>query len=111
MHQYPATLLEVLDGDTVKLEVDLGFHVRIRETFRLARINCPPLLSLRGVQAKEFTAQHLAQATAVMVETKRAEKYGRWLAELFIQTPETGADWTNLNSLLLKSGHANPYRP
>lgn len=111
MFEYSATLLSIVDGDTLKLEVDLGFHVRVREVFRLARLNCPELLTLEGMKARLFVAGLLQQTTALRVTTRRAEKYGRWLAELDYQTKETGAQWHNLNSLLLSSGHARPYKP
>jgi endonuclease YncB( thermonuclease family) len=111
MFEYTATLISIVDGDTLKLEVDLGFHVRVREVFRLARLNCPELLTLEGMQARAFVADLLSKASALKVSTRRAEKYGRWLVELNYQTKETGAQWHNLNSLLLSSGHAKPYRP
>lgn len=110
MFEYRATLLTIVDGDTLKLEVDLGFKVRVREVFRLARINAPELLSLEGMQARAFVAETLSKASALKVNTSRTEKYGRWLAELYYQTGETGAQWHNLNTLLLTSGHAKPFK-
>lgn len=110
MFEYSATLLTIVDGDTLKLEVDLGFRVRVREVFRLARINCPELLTLEGMQARAFVAETLAKATALKVNTSRTEKYGRWLAELSFQTKETGARWHNLNTLLLEAKHAKPFK-
>lgn len=110
MFEYTATLLTIVDGDTLKLEVDLGFKVRLREVFRLARVNCPELLSLEGFQARTFVAETLSKASALKVQTSRSEKYGRWLAELYFQSRETGTRWHNLNSLLLTSGHARPFK-
>ena len=110
MFEYTATLISIVDGDTLKLDVDLGFRMHAKEVFRLARINCPELLTLEGFQARAFVAETLAKATALKVQSSRSEKYGRWLAELDFQTKETGAQWHNLNSLLLKSGHARPYK-
>jgi endonuclease YncB( thermonuclease family) len=110
MFEYTATLLAIVDGDTLKLDVDLGFRMHAKEVFRLARINCPELLSLEGMQARTFVAETLAKAIALKVQTSRSEKYGRWLAELSFQTRETGAQWHNLNTLLLTSGHAKPFK-
>lgn len=110
MFEYTATLITIVDGDTLKLDVDLGFRMHAKEVFRLARINCPELLTLEGMQARAFVAETLAKATALKVHTSRSEKYGRWLAEVSFQTRETGARWQNLNSLLLTSGHARPYK-
>ena len=110
MFEYSATLIRVIDGDTLKLEVDLGFRVRVRETFRLARVNTPPLLSFEGIRAKLFTEEHLTRATAIKVKSHRSEKYGRWLAELYFQDPAAKGVWKNLNTLLLDSKHAVPFR-
>jgi len=110
MFEYSCTLLAIVDGDTLKLEVDLGFKVRVREVFRLARINAPELLSLEGMQARAFVAEILSTTTALKVSTSRTEKYGRWLAELYYQTKATGAEWHNLNTLMLTSGHARPFK-
>ena len=110
MFEYRATLLSIVDGDTLKLEVDLGFRVRVREVFRLSRINCPELLTLDGMKARAFVADTLAKATALKVRSSRSEKYGRWLAEVLFQTKETGAQWHNLNSLLLEAKHAKPFK-
>lgn len=110
MFEYTATLITIVDGDTLKLDVDLGFRVHTRQVFRLTRINCPELLSLEGMQARAFVAETLAKATTLKVMTSRSEKYGRWLAELYYQTKETGARWHNLNTLLLTKGHAKPFK-
>jgi endonuclease YncB( thermonuclease family) len=110
MYEYNCTLLAVVDGDTVKLEIDLGFHIRVHEVFRLARINAPELLSIEGMQARQFIDQQLAKATAMKCQTSRQEKYGRWLCELFIQTKESGSEWVNVNTLMLETRHAVPFK-
>lgn len=106
MHEYAAKLINIIDADTVKLEVDLGFHTWLRATFRLARINAPELMTLDGIQAKAFVVERLSAATAIRIQSSRSEKYGRWLCELNYQTSASQFQWTNLNNLLLESGHA-----
>jgi endonuclease YncB( thermonuclease family) len=110
MYEYSASLIAVVDGDTLKLDIDAGFKIHLREVFRLARINAPELLTLDGMQARSFMAEQLAKATAMKVQTTRQEKYGRWLAELFIQTKESKTSWVNVNSLMLETHHAVPYK-
>ena len=43
MYTYAARLVRVVDGDTVDLDIDLGFHITVRERFRLAGIDTPEL--------------------------------------------------------------------
>lgn len=110
MYTYTAKLITIVDADTFKLEVDLGFHTWLRATFRLARINAPELMTFEGVAAKQFVVETLAAATLIRIESTRSEKYGRWLCELNFQTAASKFQWTNLNNELLRQGHAVKWR-
>jgi micrococcal nuclease len=112
MFEYSATVLSIIDGDTLKLEVDLGFNIRVRERFRLARVNAPELMSIDGMKAKTFVTLQLSKAVAVKIssEKPRQEKYGRWLCELYFQTADSGDHWQSLNQLLLDTHHAVPMK-
>lgn len=87
MFQYEAKVLEVIDGDTMKLLIDLGFHVHVEETIRLARIDTPEKVGfdINGIvdPAKTFVIERLAPGSVCIVNIIRAEKYGRWLADVF----------------------------
>ena len=110
MYTYSAKLISVIDADTFKLEVDLGFHTWLRATFRLARINAPELMTFEGVAARQFVVEALAAATVIQIESSRSEKYGRWLCEFNYQTAASLWQWTNLNNELLRQGHAVKWR-
>jgi len=110
MYEYNAKLLTVIDADTMKLEVDLGFKVWMRLTFRLARINAPELYSFEGVAAKAFVLSQLTNAVAFKVASSRSEKYGRWLCEFLYQTSDRKGVWQNLNNQLLEAKHAVRYK-
>jgi endonuclease YncB( thermonuclease family) len=110
MYEYSVTLIQIVDGDTLKLDVDVGFHLHLQATFRLARINAPEMYSFEGVAAKAFVVARLSEATAMKIFSERSEKYGRWLCEFYFQTKNSKSQWINLNSLMLSSGHALPYR-
>lgn len=110
MYEYSVQLIQIVDGDTLKLDVDCGFHLHLRQTFRLARINAPERLTVQGVQAKAFVVDQLSGATAMKIFSQRSEKYGRWLCEFYFQTKNSRSQWINLNSLMLTAGHALPYR-
>lgn len=110
MYEYRATVISIIDADTLKLDVDLGFRTHVRTTFRLSRINAPELLTLEGMQARNFVAEILSKATAIKITSSRSEKYGRWLCELFFQSADQPGRWLNLNTLLLEKGHARPFK-
>jgi micrococcal nuclease len=112
MFEYSAQLVRVIDADTFLLDVDLGFHITVRERFRLSRLNAPELMSIDGMKARAFVLLQLSKATALKVssEKSRQEKYGRWLCELHFQTADGGGRWYSLNQLLLDTRYAVPMR-
>lgn len=110
MFEYNATLERIVDGDTLHLLIDLGFHVFVDLDVRLARCNAPELLTLGGVSAKAFVITRLADATKFKLQSHGKDKYGRWVGEVTFQTKATGATWTNLSDLLLETNHAVPYK-
>jgi micrococcal nuclease len=101
MFEYQAKLVRIVDGDTVVLDVDLGFHVTIQEKFRLAGINAPEIDTAEGRDAKKFIAAHLDGSPLVIRTEKplRQEKYGRWLATILVGE-------VSVNELMVQSGHA-----
>lgn len=104
MYEYRATVIRVVDGDTVWLNVDLGFEVRRSDSFRFLGINAPETSTPEGKSARDWLTTYLPPGTVVTVRTEkdRREKYGRYLATILLN----GAD---LNDLALKTGHAVPY--
>ena len=54
---FRAQLLRVIDGDTFRLHVDLGFHVSAEHAFRLADINCAELNTPEGKVARDFAEE------------------------------------------------------
>lgn len=109
MFEYNASLKRIVDGDTLYLLIDLGFHVFLELDVRLARINAPELLSFGGVAAKAFLMSALADATKLKLQTHGRDKYGRWVGEVSYQTRPTGTNWLNLSDLLLENKYAVPY--
>ena len=92
MFSYQAKLIEVIDGDTVDLLVDLGFGIHVKERFRLYGIDAPEMPTEAGKIAKAYLESLLGAATgdlyvATIKMTRRpqekTDKYGRYLAELY----------------------------
>lgn len=91
MFSYKAKLIEVIDGDTVDLQIDLGFSVCISERFRLYGIDAPEMKTEAGKVAKAWLQTTLF-AEELFVETIKAkrgakiDKYGRFLAILYFDS-------------------------
>ena len=86
--RYRATPVRVIDGDTIVMTIDLGFHMQLTEPVRLFGINTPELdgpEADKAARAKAFT-ESLVLGQQLYVEThlyKEREKYGRILATVF----------------------------
>lgn len=95
----------VIDGDSVVLVVDLGNKITWRDSFRLLGIDTPE----RGGQGYAEASAHLEQLLAnglSRIETHRADKYGRWLADLYVSAD--GGEM-HVNRLMVAAGHAKAY--
>src|SRR5262245_48711322 len=118
MYDYQAQVLNVHDGDTLRLRTDLGFYVRFDQTVRLAGLNAPELSTPEGQAAKAFAeswiADHVTPAVimttipalvGVRTQKDKQEKYGRYLATIYDLADAT----STLNAALLAAGHALPW--
>jgi micrococcal nuclease len=110
MYEYPVRVLEIHDGDTLKLDIDLGLRIHCVDKIRLAHVDAPELMTLPGVQAKAFVVRELADLIEAKIFTTRQEKYGRWLAEFRYRVQREPTVWRDLGSVLLREGHAVKYR-
>lgn len=111
----PARVNEVHDGDTVYLDIDLGFdHIISAKDFdghprlacRVLGINAPELRTPEGDAARDFAKTLLPVGTRVMVTSHGWDKFGgRFDGEI---TLPNGTDFADL---MLGSSHAVPYKP
>jgi len=109
IYEYQAKLSRVVDGDTLYLFVNLGFRVTMEVEFRLLGLNTPEVVGAQkvaGLAAKSEVERVLALGP-IRVVSEKSEKYGRWLATVYVKL----ADGTemNLNEHLLVGGFAKPY--
>lgn len=115
LYTYKAQVKEIIDGDTVDLTVSLGFHMQFEGRFRLFGINTPESYGKEaceaGKVAKEYLKGLLPPGTAIIVKTDRdkTEKYGRFLATLYLLDPKGVPAAEAVNQTLVKLGHAKPY--
>jgi micrococcal nuclease len=98
----PAVVLEVIDGDTLKVEVNGK-----QETVRLLLIDTPesvhPTKPVQpfGVEASDYVKKLLPKGTEVKLEldVRERDKYGRLLAYVWVEGKM-------VNELLLEQGYA-----
>ena len=76
-------VLEVIDGDTLILNIDLGFQVHKEQRVRLAQINCPEKFTKAGQKAFNFLRQKATTLDTILIQTKKIDIYGRYLAHIF----------------------------
>jgi hypothetical protein len=65
MWDYRARPLEVLDGDTIRLEADLGYYARHRVDIRLLDVHAPELREPGGPETGAFVQEWLEQLAAI----------------------------------------------
>lgn len=103
MYTYRAKLIRVVDGDTVYLEVDCGFHIKVTHSFRLYGINAPELRDAQGPEARDWLTQALTNK-ALVIDTYKADSFGRWLCTIYID-----GEATSINQQLMDAGFAVQY--
>jgi len=107
--QYRAKVKRVVDGDTLDLDIDLGFHITLSERVRLMGIDTPetrtrdPIEKANGLKSKGFVEDFVALRDGnVLLKVHGFGKFGRPLVDLFV-------DGHNLNHKLVELGYASPY--
>lgn len=101
-----AKVNSVVDGDTVDLQVDLGCDISINMRCRLNGINAPEKNTVTGKASKAWMDKTLPVGSDVVVQTikDRKEKYGRYLAVVFLPGSST-----SINDQLITQGLAKAY--
>jgi micrococcal nuclease len=103
-------VLRVIDGDTMVVNVDLGFDITLTQKIRVKGIDSPETRTsdrqekAQGLAAKAFAITWL-QNKSLLVKTYKDDKYGRMLGD-FICT-ETGA---TLSEAMIAANHATVYK-
>jgi endonuclease YncB( thermonuclease family) len=95
-------VVALLDGDTFKAYVDLGFGIYFRANVRLLGVNSPELPTLEGIAAAAMLGRFLHIGDVVTITSKRLDLHGR--AEALV----TLADGRDVGALMLAAGAAVP---
>jgi micrococcal nuclease len=108
-HRYNATLIRVVDGDTIDAMIDLGFDIWVKKRIRLFGINAPESRTRdleekkSGLSSKKKLTELLEDAGGKFIlASEGVGKFGRCLGVIYIGE-------ININDLLLKEGYAEKY--
>ena len=110
---YVKKVTKVVDGDTIDVEIDLGFDISFSSRVRLAGIDTPEsrttdrMEKSLGLEAKAYLKHEIESAKAVVIKTEKmdsSEKYGRILGWVFLD----GAT-ISLNEKMINDGYAWGY--
>lgn len=98
-YTYTATVVRHVDGDTVDLSVDVGFRITVTDRFRLYGVDTPERGQPGHHEATAHNERVAPVGSVVTVHTLKAgDKYGRWLAVLFLP------DGSTLNRRIVDEG-------
>ena len=112
MYEYKCKILRVVDGDTVDIDIDLGFGIWMhKERVRMMGIDTPESRTrnleekVRGKLSKKYLTELLKSSKKLIVKTHKGSetgKFGRILGELF-------GNGVNLNLKMCTDGYAVQY--
>ena len=112
MYEYNCKIVRIIDGDTVDVDIDLGFDVCLKkQRIRLFGVDTPEsrtrdLVEKKfGILAKNFVSLHLPIGSNQVLRTRLDDsrgKFGRILGEFVMED-------STLNKLLVATNNAVPY--
>ena len=111
MYQYKIKKInKVVDGDTIDVDIDLGFGLTLKQRVRLKGINAAETRTLnleekeKGLEAKEWIKKELSREGEWIIDTTKEDKYGRILGTLYLV-----GDPVTINERMLNNGIAVSY--
>ena len=115
MYEYICKVVKIIDGDTVDVDIDLGFGVWLKkERIRMFGIDTPESRTRDleekkyGNAAKEFITGMLDDDGGIVLKTRKDKegKYGRILGELWRTTDFADK---SINDYMIEKHHAVAY--
>lgn len=111
-YTYGIEIIKIVDGDTIDVLIDLGFHIKVKKKVRLQGINAPESRTRdlaekkRGLAAKarlrEMCSDEEFGEAKLVLKCHGIGKYGRVLGEIFNHN-------CNLNRMMVSEGFATEY--
>lgn len=114
MYEYHVKrVTKVVDGDTIDVDIDLGFDITFSSRVRLAGIDTPESRTsdkyekTLGLESKDYLKKAIDSAKSIVIKTEKldsSEKYGRILGWLYLDGAEV-----SVNEAMISSGYAWSY--
>lgn len=111
MYQYKIkSIKKIVDGDTVDVDISVGFGIVITQRIRLKGVNAAESRTLneeekkKGLAAKEWLTKELSKEGEWIIETYKDDKYGRLLGVLYLV-----GEPVTINEKMINDGIAVPY--
>lgn len=120
MYEYRTKLIRVVDGDTVDVDIDLGFGVWLKkERVRIMGIDTPESRTRDKVEKvfgkaasnrlKELLGPNPVLQTKIARDGEDMKgKFGRILGDFMVYDPTLDA-WRPVTSVMSEEGHCVPY--
>jgi len=115
MYEYRCKVVKIIDGDTVDVDIDLGFGVWLKkERIRMFGIDTPESRTRDleekkyGLAAKAYITKLLDDEGGIVLKTRKDKegKYGRILGELWRTTDFADK---SINDYMIEKHHAVAY--
>lgn len=118
MYEYNCIIKRIVDGDTVDVDIDLGFdHWLHNQRIRIRGIDAPETRTrdltekAQGFESKSFVENLLpldSEQVLVCSKYNSSGKYGRIIGTFKLYDPSKDA-WSDLSTIMLEQGYASPY--
>ena len=113
MYQYKVSVVKVVDGDTLDVDIDLGFGMSYKkQRVRMMGIDTPEsrtrdkVEKLFGKASKKHLKKLLESAESISLISHDKGKFGRILGEIYIHNDDAEV---NVNQKMIDDCHAVPY--
>jgi micrococcal nuclease len=114
LYTYKAKVIYVYDGDSVRMDIDLGFKVIMsNQMVRLMDIDAPELRGDEreyGLITRDYLRGLIGGKEVLILSHKdKSGKYGRWLVDIFLSDETIEGGYLHVNKHLVDEGHARIY--
>ena len=111
MYEYNCEVTKIVDGDTLDVDIDLGFSVRLtKQRIRMLGIDTPESRTrnkeekIRGLLSKKFLSYMCPVGSNIRLVSHGKGKFGRILGEIFALEGEA-----SVNKIMCEEGFAVEY--
>ena len=121
MYDYKCRIVRIVDGDTVDVDIDLGFGIWVRgERVRIHGIDTPEsrtrdkVEKMFGLASKKYVQDILKKGSIQTLVTEKPGdqakgKFGRILGKFRLYDSVTDS-WMFMGDIMIREGYAVPYQ-